>query len=74
MMNSIKYLLYNSEKYERTVQGDGASLCLLSQWCTVTPSILLGYFKAIAIPIYVYLRPCLCTHRPICFLTILPIY
>ena len=34
MTNSIKYLLYNSEKYERTVQGDGALLCLLSQRCT----------------------------------------
>ena len=31
MTNSIKYLLYNSEKYEQTVQGDGTSLCLLSQ-------------------------------------------
>ena len=30
MTNSIKYLLYNSEKYERTVQGDGTSLCLPS--------------------------------------------
>ena len=32
-MNSIKYLFYNSEKYERTVEVDDASLCLLNQQC-----------------------------------------